>query len=148
MICILDQSQHQPVGILELIGLFASKSQKKQSQVSLAHTPIHKQHNHHVSSLQQELHADIQSHYLPEMLGTMLRTLCSHIDAVCLEDVTQGLRACFKVLSKIQMPVAYMDVEAGAQAEETELQSLKEECAETQVWHPRCVSLKITPCEV
>uniref|UniRef100_A0A3Q4GST9 DOP1 leucine zipper like protein B n=1 Tax=Neolamprologus brichardi TaxID=32507 RepID=A0A3Q4GST9_NEOBR len=61
-----------------------------------------------------ELHADIQSHYLPEMLGTMLRTLCSHIDAVCLEDVTQGLRACFKVLSKIQMPVAYMDVEAGA----------------------------------
>uniref|UniRef100_A0A3P9AY55 DOP1 leucine zipper like protein B n=1 Tax=Maylandia zebra TaxID=106582 RepID=A0A3P9AY55_9CICH len=68
-----------------------------------------------------ELHADIQSHYLPEMLGTMLRTLCSHIDAVCLEDVTQGLRACFKVLSKIQMPVAYMDVEAGAQAEETEL---------------------------
>uniref|UniRef100_A0AAX7UQQ5 Dopey N-terminal domain-containing protein n=1 Tax=Astatotilapia calliptera TaxID=8154 RepID=A0AAX7UQQ5_ASTCA len=60
-----------------------------------------------------ELHADIQSHYLPEMLGTMLRTLCSHIDAVCLEDVTQGLRACFKVLSKIQMPVAYMDVEAG-----------------------------------
>uniref|UniRef100_A0A3Q3CFU2 DOP1 leucine zipper like protein B n=1 Tax=Haplochromis burtoni TaxID=8153 RepID=A0A3Q3CFU2_HAPBU len=79
-----------------------------------------------------ELHADIQSHYLLEMLGTMLRTLCSHIDAVCLEDVTQGLCACFKVLSKIQMPVAYMDVEAGAQAEETELQSLKEECAETQ----------------
>lgn len=47
------------------------------------------------------------------------------------------------------MPVAYMDVEAGAQAEETELQSLKEECAETQVWHPRCrVSLKVTPREV
>lgn len=76
----------------------------------------------------------------------MLRTLCSHIDAVCLEDVTQGLRACFKVLSKIHMPVAYMDVEAAAQAEETELQSLKEESAETQVWDPRyCVSLKITP---
>uniref|UniRef100_A0AAQ6AA43 Dopey N-terminal domain-containing protein n=1 Tax=Amphiprion ocellaris TaxID=80972 RepID=A0AAQ6AA43_AMPOC len=58
-----------------------------------------------------ELHADIQSHFLPEMLGTMLRTLRSHMDSVCLEDVTQGLRACFKVLSKIQMPVAYMDNE-------------------------------------
>ncbi|XP_030613760.1 protein dopey-2 [Archocentrus centrarchus] len=79
-----------------------------------------------------ELHADIQSHYLPEMLGTMLRTLCSHINSVCLEDVTQGLRACFKVLSKIQMPVAYMDVETGAHTEETELQSLKEECTEIQ----------------
>lgn len=37
---------------------------------------------------------------------------------VRLEDVTQGLRACFKVLSKIQMPVAYMDVETRAQTEE------------------------------
>uniref|UniRef100_A0A671WC84 DOP1 leucine zipper like protein B n=1 Tax=Sparus aurata TaxID=8175 RepID=A0A671WC84_SPAAU len=61
----------------------------------------------------QELHADIQSQFLPEMLSTMLRTLRSHMDTVSLEDITQGLRACFKVLSKIQMPVAYMDVEAG-----------------------------------
>uniref|UniRef100_A0A8D0DCY6 DOP1 leucine zipper like protein B n=1 Tax=Sander lucioperca TaxID=283035 RepID=A0A8D0DCY6_SANLU len=67
-----------------------------------------------------ELHADIQSQFLPEMLGTMLRTLHSHMDSVSLEDVTQGLRACFKVLSKIQMPVAYMDVEAGAQTEDVE----------------------------
>ncbi|XP_077393509.1 protein DOP1B [Festucalex cinctus] len=59
-----------------------------------------------------ELHADIQSHFLPEMLGTMLRNLHSHIESVLLEDVTQGLRACFKVLSKIQMPVAFMDLQA------------------------------------
>uniref|UniRef100_A0A3B4ZSX6 DOP1 leucine zipper like protein B n=1 Tax=Stegastes partitus TaxID=144197 RepID=A0A3B4ZSX6_9TELE len=66
-----------------------------------------------------ELHADIQSHLLPEMLGNMLRTLRSHMDSVCLEDVTQGLRACFKVLSKIQMPVAYMDLnrDGGDEAE-------------------------------
>lgn len=79
-----------------------------------------------------ELHADIQSQFLPEMLGTMLRTLHSQMDFITLDDVTQGLRASFKVLSKIQMPVAYMDVEAGAQTEEIELQSPEEEITETQ----------------
>ncbi len=83
----------------------------------------------------QELHADIQARFLPEMLSTMLRTLCSHMDTVSLEDVTQGLRACFKVLSKIQMPVAFMDVDAGTHAEDTELQSTEEESKKTQVWH-------------
>lgn len=79
-----------------------------------------------------ELHADIQSHFLPEMLGTMLQTLRTHIDSVSLEDVTQALRTCFKVLSKIQMPVAYMDVDAGAHTEEMELQSPEEESTKTQ----------------
>ncbi|XP_076602592.1 protein DOP1B isoform X1 [Chaetodon auriga] len=79
-----------------------------------------------------ELHADIQSQFLPEMLSIMLRTLHSHMDTVSLEDVTHGLRACFKVLSKIQMPVAYMDVEAGAHTEDMELQSPEEESKKTQ----------------
>lgn len=79
-----------------------------------------------------ELHADIQSHFLPEMLGTMLRTLHSHMDSVPLEDVTQGLRACFKVLSKIQMPVAYMDMDGGAQTEGMDCQSQEEESTQTQ----------------
>ncbi|XP_041857601.1 protein dopey-2 isoform X2 [Melanotaenia boesemani] len=79
-----------------------------------------------------ELHADIQSHLLPEMLGTMLQTLYRHMDSVCLEDVTQGLRACFKVLSKIQMPVAYMDVDAVANTEEMALQSPENESSKTQ----------------
>uniref|UniRef100_A0A8C4IQJ0 DOP1 leucine zipper like protein B n=1 Tax=Dicentrarchus labrax TaxID=13489 RepID=A0A8C4IQJ0_DICLA len=74
-----------------------------------------------------ELHADIQSQFLPEMLSTMLCTLRSHMDTVSLEDVTQGLRACFKVLSKIQMPVADMDSEAGEHTENMELQSPEEE---------------------
>ncbi|XP_077584643.1 protein DOP1B [Stigmatopora nigra] len=59
-----------------------------------------------------ELHADIQSHLLPEMLGAMLRSLRAHLDSVAPEDVTRGLRACFKVLSKIQMPVAFADFKA------------------------------------
>ncbi|XP_068428257.1 protein dopey-2 isoform X2 [Clinocottus analis] len=79
-----------------------------------------------------ELHADIQFQFLPEMLGTMLGTLHSHMDFVCLEDVTQSLRACFKVLSKIQMPVAYIDIETGAQTEDIDSQSLEEESKKTR----------------
>lgn len=62
----------------------------------------------------------------------MLKTLYSHMDTVSLEDVTQSLRACFKVLSKIQMPVAYMDVDGMTQLEETQLP--EEESKKTQVW--------------
>lgn len=83
----------------------------------------------------QELHADIQSQFLPEMLATMLRTLYSNMDSVSLEDATQGLRACFKVLSKIQMPVAYMDVDAGTNTEDMELHEPEEESKKTQVRH-------------
>lgn len=82
----------------------------------------------------QELHADIQSQFLPDMLNTMLRTLCSHMDTVSLDDVTQSLRACFKVLSKIQMPVGYMDTEAEMQADNMELQSTGGETKKNQVW--------------
>ncbi|XP_056245363.1 protein dopey-2 isoform X1 [Seriola aureovittata] len=79
-----------------------------------------------------ELHADIQFQFLPEMLGIMLRTLRSHMDSISLEDVTHSLRACFKVLSKIQMPVAYLDIEAGAHTEESDLQTPDEEGKEVQ----------------
>lgn len=74
-----------------------------------------------------ELHADIQSQLLPEMLGFMLQTLRSHMDYVSLEDVTHSLRACFRVLSKIQMPVTYMDIEAGDHTEAQELRTPEEE---------------------
>lgn len=63
----------------------------------------------------------------------MLRTLRSHMDTVSLEDVTHSLRACFKVLSKIQMPVAYLDLEAGSHSEEIESQAQQEEGKELQV---------------
>lgn len=62
----------------------------------------------------------------------MLKTLYSHMDTVSLEDVTQSLRACFKVLSKIQMPVAYMDVDAMTQLGDTKLPEDKSK--KTQVW--------------
>uniref|UniRef100_A0A4W5NVW3 DOP1 leucine zipper like protein B n=1 Tax=Hucho hucho TaxID=62062 RepID=A0A4W5NVW3_9TELE len=66
-----------------------------------------------------ELHADIQSQFLPQMLGRMLHALCTHITSLDLSELTQGLHACFKVLSKIQMPVAYMDMEE-SQTQEVE----------------------------
>lgn len=69
------------------------------------------------------------------MLGTMLQTVRSHMDSISLEDVTQALRACFKVLSKIQMPVAYMDVETGVHTEEIQLEPLEEENTKTRVFY-------------
>lgn len=92
-----------------------------------------------MSSCQQELHADIQSHFLPEMLGCMLRTLRTHMASVDLAELTQGLRACFKVLSKIQMPVAFMDIEAGAHTQEAEVQEAEE--ADKQIEVRPCLCL-------
>ncbi|KAJ8388524.1 hypothetical protein AAFF_G00132380 [Aldrovandia affinis] len=62
-----------------------------------------------------ELYPEIQPQYLPQMLAGMLRALRSHMTLLSLSELTQGLRACFKVLSKIQMPAAYMDMEAELQ---------------------------------
>ncbi|XP_056145152.1 protein dopey-2 isoform X2 [Lampris incognitus] len=76
-----------------------------------------------------ELHADIQSQFLPDMLSCMLRALRLHMATMELAELTQGLRACFKILSKIQMPVAYMDMESGSPTQETESQATQEETA-------------------
>lgn len=59
------------------------------------------------------------------MLGNMLQSLQSHMTSLSLPELTQAMRACFKVLSKIQMPVAYMDMEAESQTQDAE---------QTQVW--------------
>uniref|UniRef100_A0A672STT1 DOP1 leucine zipper like protein B n=1 Tax=Sinocyclocheilus grahami TaxID=75366 RepID=A0A672STT1_SINGR len=58
-----------------------------------------------------ELYAEIQTQCLPQILGCMLQSLRCHMTSLRLQELTQALRACFKVLSKIQMPVAYMDME-------------------------------------
>lgn len=67
------------------------------------------------------------------MLSVMLQALRSHMETASLDDVTQSTRACFKVLSKIQMPVAYMDVEAEELADDTEVQSTDDEPTMNQV---------------
>ncbi|XP_066542058.1 protein dopey-2 [Hoplias malabaricus] len=62
-----------------------------------------------------ELYSEIQTQFLPQMLGSMLQSLCTHLHTLSLPELTHALRACFKVLSKIQMPVTYMDMEAESQ---------------------------------
>uniref|UniRef100_A0A672SWK4 DOP1 leucine zipper like protein B n=1 Tax=Sinocyclocheilus grahami TaxID=75366 RepID=A0A672SWK4_SINGR len=51
-----------------------------------------------------ELYAEIQTQYLPQMLGSMLQSLRSHMTSLSQQELTQAMRACFKVLSKTQMP--------------------------------------------
>ncbi|XP_072542477.1 protein DOP1B isoform X2 [Salminus brasiliensis] len=67
-----------------------------------------------------ELYAEIQTQFLPQMLGSMLHSLCAHPASLSLPELTQALRACFKVLSKVQMPVTYMDMEAESQTQSME----------------------------
>ncbi|XP_062313178.1 protein dopey-2 isoform X1 [Osmerus eperlanus] len=73
-----------------------------------------------------EQHADIQSQLLPEMLCSMLQALRGHMTTLDLSDLRQGLCACFKVLCRIQMPVAYMDMEVESSTQDAELQILEE----------------------
>ncbi|XP_058248197.1 protein dopey-2 isoform X2 [Hemibagrus wyckioides] len=65
-----------------------------------------------------ELYAEIQTQYLPQMLGSMLQSLCAHMTSLNLAELTHTLRACFKVLSKIQMPVSYMDMDVELQTQD------------------------------
>uniref|UniRef100_A0A8C2ERR3 Protein dopey-2-like n=1 Tax=Cyprinus carpio TaxID=7962 RepID=A0A8C2ERR3_CYPCA len=79
-----------------------------------------------------ELYADIQMHYLPQMLGSMLQSLHSHMTSLSLQELTQAMRACFKVLSKIQMPVAFMDMEAESQTQDLEQTQVRLETQEAE----------------
>uniref|UniRef100_A0A8C7F1C9 DOP1 leucine zipper like protein B n=1 Tax=Oncorhynchus kisutch TaxID=8019 RepID=A0A8C7F1C9_ONCKI len=74
-----------------------------------------------------ELHADIQSQFLPQMLGRMLHALRTHMTCLDLSELTQGLRTCFKVLSKIQMPVTYMDMEVESESQSQKLNGVVEQ---------------------
>lgn len=76
---------------------------------------------------------DIQSQFLPDMLSVMLQALRNNMETASLDDVTQSMRACFKVLNKIQMPVACMDVEAEMQADDTDVQLMVDEPKKDQV---------------
>lgn len=54
------------------------------------------------------------------MLGTMLQFLSTYMNSLSLPELAQALRACFKVLSKIQMPVTYIDMEAESQTQKAD----------------------------
>ncbi|KAM6161417.1 protein DOP1B [Erethizon dorsatum] len=58
-----------------------------------------------------ELYSEVQTQYLPQVLGCLLRPLAEEVEALSLPELTHALKTCFKVLSKVQMPPSYLDAE-------------------------------------
>ncbi|XP_036396715.1 protein dopey-2-like [Megalops cyprinoides] len=64
-----------------------------------------------------ELYPEIQMRYLPQMLWRMLQDLRDHMRSLSLPELTQGLKVCLKLLSKIQMPAADMNMRTDSQGQ-------------------------------
>ncbi|GAB1300448.1 Protein dopey-2 [Apodemus speciosus] len=58
-----------------------------------------------------ELYSEVQTQYLPQVLGCLLQRLAEEMEALSLPELTHALKTCFKVLSKVQMPPSYLDME-------------------------------------
>lgn len=63
------------------------------------------------TSVSQELYSEVQTQYLPQVLGCLLQPLAEEMEMLSLSELTHALRTCFKVLSKVQMPPSYLDTE-------------------------------------
>ncbi|KAL8190542.1 UNVERIFIED_CONTAM: Protein dopey-2 [Gekko kuhli] len=61
-----------------------------------------------------ELYSEVQTLYLPQMLSYMVQSLLENVETLSLPELTHALRTCFKVLSKVQMPPAYLGTETGS----------------------------------
>ncbi|XP_075710710.1 protein DOP1B [Rhinoderma darwinii] len=91
-----------------------------------------------------ELYSEVQTQYLPQMLSYMAQALSDNMDALSLPELTQALKTCFKVLSKVQMPPAYLDMESVSPGSSPSKESLKlkinreteEEVAEDPIFPP------------
>ncbi|XP_045708401.1 protein dopey-2 isoform X1 [Phyllostomus hastatus] len=59
-----------------------------------------------------ELYSEVQTRYLPQVLTCLVPPLAEHSEALSLEELTQALKTCFKVLSKVQMPPSFLDAES------------------------------------
>lgn len=73
-----------------------------------------------------ELYSEVQSQYLPQVLGCLLRPLAEEVETLDLSELTHALKTCFKVLSKVQMPPSYLDAEPGSGSSSP----VKGECSE------------------
>ncbi|XP_039397774.1 protein dopey-2 isoform X2 [Mauremys reevesii] len=62
-----------------------------------------------------ELYSEVQTQYLPQMLSYMVQSLLENVETLSLLELTHALKTCFKVLSKVQMPPAYLDNETGSE---------------------------------
>uniref|UniRef100_A0A8B9QKA1 DOP1 leucine zipper like protein B n=1 Tax=Apteryx owenii TaxID=8824 RepID=A0A8B9QKA1_APTOW len=61
-----------------------------------------------------ELYSEVQTQYLPQMLSYMVQSLLENTEMLGLPELTHALKTCFKVLSKVQMPPSYLDIETGS----------------------------------
>ncbi|XP_063249288.1 protein dopey-2 [Prinia subflava] len=61
-----------------------------------------------------ELYSEVQTQYLPQMLSYMVQSLLENMEVLGLPELTQALKTCFKVLSKVQMPPSYLDIDTGS----------------------------------
>ncbi|XP_072437220.1 protein DOP1A isoform X3 [Chiloscyllium punctatum] len=53
----------------------------------------------------QETYIEIQTEHLPQLLLRMISGLTSHLPALCLSELTDCLKLCSKILSKVQPPL-------------------------------------------
>ncbi|XP_059824837.1 protein dopey-2 isoform X1 [Hypanus sabinus] len=67
-----------------------------------------------------ELYIEVQTQFLPQMLCHVVQCLMEHMESLNLQELTKILKMCCVTLSKIQLPAAFMDTEAG-RTRETEL---------------------------
>ncbi|XP_036870668.2 protein DOP1B isoform X2 [Manis javanica] len=58
-----------------------------------------------------ELYSEVQTQYLPQALACLVQPLAEEMEALSLPELTHALKTCFKVLSKVQMPPSYLDME-------------------------------------
>ncbi|XP_063515973.1 protein dopey-2 isoform X2 [Pongo pygmaeus] len=61
-----------------------------------------------------ELYSEVQTQYLPQVLGCLVQPLAEDMEALSLPELTHALKTCFKVLSKVQMPPSYLDTESSS----------------------------------
>uniref|UniRef100_UPI00398E42B7 protein DOP1A n=1 Tax=Pristiophorus japonicus TaxID=55135 RepID=UPI00398E42B7 len=59
----------------------------------------------------QETYIEIQTEHLPQLLLRMVSGLTSHLQALCLSELTDCLKLCSKILSKVQPPLLSPGVE-------------------------------------
>lgn len=53
----------------------------------------------------QETYIEIQTEHLPQLLLRMISALTSHLQTLHLSELTDSLRLCSKILSKVQPPL-------------------------------------------
>ncbi|KAH0624841.1 hypothetical protein JD844_032690 [Phrynosoma platyrhinos] len=80
-----------------------------------------------------ELYSEVQSLYLPQMLSCIVQSLLENMETLSLPELTHALRTSFKVLSKVQMPPAYLGTETGSSDTSPVIEENQELTAESKV---------------